>query len=162
MINHPRRSKSAISATPAALKTKRALGATLKRLKHPRHDHDADWAALMAAVKLTFNSLRDQPLFQTDADLWPIYMRSLEPTGEYEVHKCHACRSFMQHFGGLACIDDKGVLVPAMWRPAMVPSFYVPTVNMLSHAVSRAKVIGPFLSSEIQWGQPRTGQAREF
>jgi len=145
MINHPRRSKQAISATPASLKKSK-----------PVHDHDTDYAALLGRVRAAFNRVRHLPLFETDAELWPLYLKSIVSKSERQIHDCHACKSFMKHFGGLATIDDEGHLLSAMWNPPDAPSFYLPTVNALNHAVSRAKVIGPFASTEIQWGKPFT------
>lgn len=138
MVNHPRRSKRiAVTAEPV-------------------HDHDADYAGLLAGVRATFSRTTGRPLFQTSAEgMTDLYLGNLG--AERQVHTCSACRRFLENFGSLATIADDGFATSALWDADAVPDFYRPAVAAMASAVSRAKVTGVFLSSEATWGTPNTG-----
>ena len=142
MVNHPHRSRAAISATP-------------KRIRVPAHDHDADYAALLLAVKATFAKASKSPLFVTAVDLTDAYLDNLGR--ERSVHDCSACKSFLRSFGGLLTIGEDGHTASALWNEDAVPDFYHDAVTAMRKAAERAPVKGPFLSSEPVWGTPKTG-----
>lgn len=58
-------------------------------------------------------------------------------------------------------ITDTGALIPAMWE-GVVPEFYHPAIEAVRKAVSRAKVLSPFLSKEAVWGTPTTSTWTHF
>lgn len=151
MINHPHRSKRAVSASPAPRKKPTLV----------RHDHDADYAALLEAVRTTFNRVRHLPLFRTTAEVWPLYLKNIDRS-ERQIHDCHTCRSFMKHYGDLAVITDDGRLISALWDPIDIPTFYHKASAAIALAIEQAGVIGPFLSAEAQWGQPHTDDWTHF
>jgi len=148
MINHPHRSKRATSPGPAP----RA------KAKPPRHDHDADWAALLTAVREAFirATLVGGTLFETKTtDLADVFLDNIMGD-EYQTHNCTACKSFLRHYGGLVTITENGHTTSVLWDEEAVPAFYRESVFELRRAVERAAVIGPFLSPLVQWGIPKT------
>ena len=81
---------------------------------------------------------------------------------ERPVQACHACRRFIEAFGGLVSITDDGTTIPAFWNPVTVPDFYSAAVKALRGAVRRARVIGVFLSSEDELGTARSDAWTHF
>lgn len=121
------------------------------------HHHDHDYSALLEAATLNFslNTAGSLALFATDATgLFDLYLDSLP--AERQVHNCHACRRFIEAYGGLAVISDQGALTSAVWH-GEVPGFYQSTFAALAGRVAKARVKGVFLSKEATWGTPRTG-----
>lgn len=104
-----------------------------------------------------------RPLFTTDAtDLFGFYLNGLSNHGGYRQHyNCHACRRFIDRYGGLVTINSEtGITEPLLWgswNETEVPRFFADSVFALSGMVSRAKVTGVFLASEKVWGTPQTG-----
>lgn len=147
MINHPRRSRA-----------KRATAATVDLA----HDHQADYAALLTAVRGAFDATIGQPLFATSAGegLFGVFLAHLP--AERNIHTCSACRRFVENFGALATVADDGAITAAMWRHDMVPTFYAPAITALQNAVAHARITKPFLSPEKIWGLPHTGEWTHF
>lgn len=143
MINHPRRSRVRTTAAIAA-----------------DHDHEADYAGLLASVSATF-AKTEGPLFETNAaDLFEIYLANLP--GERDVHTCTACRRFVETFGGLVTLGEGGRSASAIWCAEDAPPFYRKAVNAMQSEVLRARVTAPFLSSERRYGMPKTGEWTHF
>lgn len=144
MVNHPRRSRRA--AAVAELEP---------------HDHDADYAALLEAVRSTFAQATRLPLFATDATgLWEAYLGQLG--AERQVHDCSACRRFVEAFGGLVTIAEDGHAVSALWDVEGAPEFYHGAIKAMVKQVARSRVTAPFLSSLPTWGTPLTGPWTHF
>lgn len=98
----------------------------------------------------------DGPVFTTDAEqLFQVYIGALPPEHRKH-HTCHACRQFIERFGGLVTIDEHGMTTPVVWNADDAPGYYRPAVEALARAVRRAKVTGIFLSPERVWGQPQS------
>lgn len=124
-----------------------------------QHDHDRDYSALLRAVRATFEaeSAGQRALFRTDASgLFDLYLDSLP--GERQVHDCRACQRFVETFGGLVSISEGGAAVPVMWNGEHAPDFYEPAFTQLAARVANARVTGVFLSSNVVWGTPVTGE----
>jgi len=103
----------------------------------------------------------DGPVFTTDAEtvgsgLFQLFLTSL-PANRRQHYTCHACRRFVQQFGGLVTIDDKGRTVPVMWVKSEAVDIMAAPVDALAGRVKRARVTGVFLSGERVWGTPVTG-----
>jgi hypothetical protein len=97
------------------------------------------------------------PLFTTNAEgLFEAYLSAM-PESDRQYHTCHACRNFIERFGGLVTIDEKGMTAPAVWNEEDAPDVYRGAVAALARIVRRAKVTGVFMSSEKVWGLPVTG-----
>lgn len=78
----------------------------------PRGNHeDAAYEAMLARLTARVSAITE-PLFTTDAvGLWEAFLGAI-PEGERQYHTCHACRRFIEGFGGLATITAAGA-VPA-------------------------------------------------
>lgn len=126
--------------------------------------HDADYDGFLARVQARFeaNVSGGAPVFQTDAtNLWELYLGSFLGPVDRQYHNCHACRHFIERFGGLVTIGNRvqqdGSTTPAIWDELDAPEAYKPAVAAMARAVKRAKVTGVFLSSDAVWGTPETG-----
>ena len=98
------------------------------------------------------------PLFTTDVEgLWGLYLDGFADPADRQHHTCHACRHFIERFGGLVTIDALGRTASATWREDGTPEHFRPAVAAMAKAVSRARVTGVFLSSDKTWGTPTTG-----
>lgn len=122
-------------------------------------DHD-DYAPFLEAVHSHFQDTAGPaggPFFTTDAaDLFLAFLAAL-PDHERQHHTCHACRRFVEQYGGLVTIDGDGRTLPVMWPPD-APGFYGPALEAAARIVRKAKVTGAFLSRLPVWGQPVTGK----
>jgi hypothetical protein len=118
--------------------------------------YDEGYGDLEASIA---NAISDGTLFQTDANpdaMWAAYLGSL-PEGRRQFYACHACRHFIQRFGGLVTIDVTGRQQSALWS-AMPPQFFLRAVESLQSLANKAKVTGVFLSVDKTLGTPRTGE----
>jgi len=141
MVNHPRRNRKAAVVQDLSV----------------RHDHEAEYPllrqAIISAAKAIPQTVR---LFRTDASgLFDLFLNSLPEARQ--VHNCTACRRFMKEYGNLVLIADDGNTIPAFWHSDAVPMFYQPAVAAIGKVISKAKVTAPFLSSDLVWGIPITG-----
>ncbi len=137
-------------------------------VQHGNHS-DADYDGFLARLQARFLGNIEggaAPLFETDAaDLWSAYLGTFGPPpadGEAtsplrQYHTCHACRQFVERFGGLVTVDAAGMTAPAIWHEDDAPDAYKPAISAMARLVRRAKVTGVFLSSDRVWGTPETG-----
>ncbi len=126
-------------------------------------DDDA-YGGLLARFSRRFDDLvaRGGPLFTTDAgDLWPVYLECF-PAPTRKFHECHACRSFIQHFGSLVVLED-GRARSAIWRDDEVADTpEAAAFRAMRDVVDAARVSGVFLSPVALLGQPKTGVWRHL
>lgn len=122
------------------------------------HDHEHDYSALLIGVRAAFDAVSDHArLFLTDATgLNDLYLGSLPQ--ERQTHNCHACRRFIEVYGGLVAITEAGETIPVMWQPEGVPEFYQETFAALRAKVKHARVTSVFLTKQAVWGTPLTGE----
>jgi hypothetical protein len=100
--------------------------------------------------------LGDVKLFTTDAqNLFDLYLNNL-PADQRQYYNCHACRDFLERYGGLVTITPEGEIVPAMWN-IDVPVFFHEATKQIRNTVGKSKVTGVFISSEKNLGTPVTG-----
>ncbi len=122
---------------------------------------DADYDAYLARVQARF-SATPGPLFQTDSEgLYAAYLQAM-PAETRQYYTCHACRQFIERFGGLVTIDEAGTTTSAIWTEEDAPDHYKAPVAAMLHIVRRAKIDAPFLSTEKTWGIPVTGKWHHF
>lgn len=96
-----------------------------------------------------------EPLFTTDVkNLYELFLDNL-PAEARQHYNCNACRSFVNHYGGLVRIDCKGNLHPVMWKYA--PVFFDTAVHAISEKVTKADVTGMFVTDLKRLGIPKTG-----
>jgi hypothetical protein len=101
-------------------------------------------------------------IFTTDVqdriDLYDLYLSSF-PTEEARQHyTCHACRHFIQRFGGLVTIDEKGNAHSVIWKEDGTPEYFLPAVKAVKKEVLKSRVNGVFLPDSRVLGQPKTGE----
>lgn len=96
-------------------------------------------------------------LFTTDVTgLWELYLGNL-PVEAKQHYTCHACRHFIERFGGLVTIDENGSMESAIWDVASTPKFFVPAVSAMKEAVLNSRVNGVFVPDARVLGTPKTG-----
>lgn len=96
---------------------------------------------------------RGDRLFTTDAeDLFAAYLAAF-PEHLQQHHNCNACRHFVERFGGLVTIDERGVATSALWHDDAPYPYDEPLRAMRAH-VEAAKVTGVFYSEETLLGFP--------
>jgi hypothetical protein len=98
-------------------------------------------------------------LFKTavSEDLFEVYLDHL-PEEARQHYSCNACRHFVNRFGGLVFISEKGNITSAMWNEQNTPSFFKASVSAMKKVVESAVVTGVFLSDEKKLGIPKTGE----
>ena len=95
-------------------------------------------------------------LFTTDATgLFDAFLAAL-PDEARQHYTCHACRRFVDTYGGLVTINADGEMASALWRLSAPDMFKLPAQHMI-RAVVRANVTGVFLSGSNVLGTPVTG-----
>lgn len=109
-------------------------------------------------IKETFeNRDKESPLFKTDSeDLFDIFLDNLP--SERQHYTCHACRRFVNKYGGLVTISEKGQITPVIWDPKTTPHFFKNSVEKLHRKVQNSKVTGVFYSNDRVIGEPTTGE----
>lgn len=124
----------------------------------PLHDPDR-YEDFLAVLSITFHGVAGpkEKLFTTDATGLFDQFLAVFPAEVRQHYTCHACRRFVETYGGLVTIDSEGKTTSALWNPERVPELYQPNVAALKATVEKAKVTGVFLSSEKTWGTPVTG-----
>src|SRR5271167_3673172 len=119
---------------------------------------DYDFPSLANAVKYYFDgsTKANNWLFTTDAEgLYDAYLTNI-PEGYRQQHTCHCCRSFINRFGSLVCINEHAGTYSPIWDSHSVPNFYKPAIEAMAKVVDKAKVTGVFLSSKETLGTPQT------
>lgn len=127
---------------------------------------DSDYDALLArfAKRFTANVQGgSEPLFTTDAEgLFAAYLESFADGIDRQHHNCSACRHFLERFGGLVTIDERGITTPALFNVDDADEPYKVAFANLARIVRKAKVTGVFLSSQRVLGSPVTGVWRHL
>jgi hypothetical protein len=158
MVTHPNR-KRRVTATQAVAQATPAPAIETEHDIHyaaMRDDLPTSFLASIASVRGVGREPAPR-LFCTDATgLYETYLGALGT--ERQVHTCHACRRFIEAFGGLALITENGLVTSPLWNAVHVPSFYQPAFAAMANAVSKARVTGVFLSSKKTLGTPVTGK----
>jgi len=123
-------------------------------------DSDRDgYREFLQSVKVNFKHSLDKgyKLFTTDVEgsLYDLFLMVL-PKEARQHYNCNSCRHFINRFGGLVTIDEKGLPHSAMWNEQLVPDFFKPVVEKLRTRVEMSKVTGIFISSDSTLGHPMT------
>lgn len=135
---------------------------TLVSLDLANDDRNRDgYEDLLAQIRHNFDRRTSdslEPLFKTDAgDLYELFLRHI-PAEARQHYNCNACRHFVNRFGGLVTIDEKGHTTPVMWDRLAAPLFFIEAVEAVAATVKAAKVTGVFITSERRLGTPITGE----
>lgn len=123
---------------------------------------DSSYAAFRDRLRsgLKFRAKRDGALFTTDvsgADLWALYLENFPAGPARQHHNCTACRRFIESYGGLATLGERGEVRSAVWDPADADDEHLPAVVAMEHAVRRSGITGVFLTSRLELGTAETG-----
>lgn len=98
----------------------------------------------------------DEPLFRTNASgLFDIFLKNL-PEEARQHYNCNACRSFVNHYGGLVKIDDNGITHPVMWTYSP-PGIFILSISEIRETVRKASVTGVFYASNYELGRAIDG-----
>lgn len=117
---------------------------------------DDPFPALQACVAEYFSAFAKGPFFTTDAEgLFDVFLAQL-PEELRPTYDCHACKAFIERYGGLVTLDEDGYMCPVAW-PFDAPEPFREAVTRMARKVTTAKVTGVFLSPDLVWGTPITG-----
>lgn len=123
----------------------------------PLTTDEVDYLTLLEQLRITFAAAVANPatpLFTTNADnLFSLFLEYL-PEAMHQHHTCNACHKFLERFGGLVAVNDKGVPIPVMWTMVNAPALYADAVREMYTAVLNATITGVFYESEATWGLP--------
>jgi len=109
------------------------------------------------SIKSTLESFGTVPLFTTNVgELFDVFLSNI-PEDSRQYYNCHACRAFINRFGGLVAISDNGETHPVMWN-GNAPDLFRESVQAMERAIQKAKVDGVFLSKDKVLGTPITGE----
>lgn len=125
---------------------------------------DPEYNAYRERIQARFDAVMKggRAAFTTDAGgLFKLYLEGL-PEADRQHCTCHACRVFVERFGGLATIDEAGASTSPIWCEDDAPDRYKVSAKALAAAVRRARVTGVFLAADVMWGTPQTGQWSHF
>jgi len=94
-------------------------------------------------------------LFTTDVTgLFQAYL-DLLPPAQRQHYTCHACRQFVERYGGLVAIVN-GQLEPVAWpEPSNIPEPFRDIAHALRRRVKKAQVTGVFVTHDKTWGIPQ-------
>ena len=108
------------------------------------------------AVKKKFAESEETTLFTTDgSSLFAVFIKNLPPADQQH-YNCRACRQFIERFGGLVSITERGETRSALWNERAVPEFFRDSVAAMRKAVEHAEVTGVFISGAETLGNPLT------
>lgn len=113
-----------------------------------------DFDRWVAAIRDHVAKAGKAPLFTTtpETPLFDTFLDSFQSPVTRQVHNCHCCRHFLERFGGLATIDEKGQRTPLFWSAPGTPWPYGNAAARLADAVRRAPIGGVFYSGESRFG----------
>ena len=94
--------------------------------------------------------------------LWETYLDAFTSPVERQWHNCHACKEFIEKYGGLVTIAPDGNTTALIWNPAEAPDSYKAAVQAMKKKVEKASVVGIFYSAQKTLGKPETGVWRHF
>lgn len=113
--------------------------------------------SMMLKDEFTKKMKEDIPLFTTDIeDLFEIFLNNL-PSEARQHYTCNACRHFVNKYGKLVTINDKGEMKPVMWD-FDAPGIFKKSVSMMNKAVLKSNIRGMFFTDVNILGQPITGE----
>lgn len=120
-----------------------------------------NYPGFLQSIKDNFNTIVGSgvSLFTTNVqeDLFEVFLNNIDEDARGH-YTCRECAKFVNRFGGLVTIKDKGKVVPVMWDDKNVPPYFANAVKELKKVVAKATITGVFLSSENKLGQPKTGK----
>lgn len=125
---------------------------------------DEGYPEFLDAIRFHYGSVGDVPLFRVDtAGLFDRFLMNL-PKRLRQHYTCHACRHFVEQYGGLVCINPDGTKSSAIWPfdappvwPFDAPPVFAEAVRWLRMEVAKRPIVGAFVSAARVYGTPVTG-----
>lgn len=111
-----------------------------------------------AFSKMAKNASR---LYKTNVSgdqLWDAYINSFPEGEERQSHNCHACHSFIKHYGNVVAIVDNTIVT--YWDAVHSPG-YENTAKAMSKVVLSAPIENVFLTTESNLGLDRNREMLE-
>lgn len=134
-------------------------GNTASGLGYDVSNSNADgYNDFLGAVKAKFNAVvaSGVKLFQTNAqNLYADFLNTLPPHARQH-YTCRACGTFLNRFGNLVTIDEKGKVSSVLWDEHDVPQFFYKVVRQLRMRVEVEPVMNVFLSDTQKLGNEVT------
>lgn len=131
--------------------------------QNPGNRTDTVYTHWLKSIQDNFiENYQDAPLFTTNQGpaLWDAYIDHFPP-GKRDYYRCSHCRRFIERYGSLVTINDRGALIPVMWDILRAPSRYRDSVVAMSDILRgngtwgdypHVQVTGVFVSSKKEWG----------
>lgn len=105
-----------------------------------------------AFSKMAKNASRLYKTGVSGDQLWDAYINSFPEGEERQSHNCHACHSFIEHYGNVVAIVDNTIVT---YWDAVHSAGYENTAKAMSKVVLSAPIENVFLSSERNLGLDR-------
>ena len=120
-------------------------------------DIDADYYHLENLIAKRIKGLKGTPLFTTDATgLWKAYLGGIAPRYR-RGYNCHCCRRFIEKYGSLVTIDERGNATPAIWSYDGGCKMFNKGIQKIIAIVAAANVTGVFYDESVEWGRKEDG-----
>lgn len=101
---------------------------------------------------------KNTKLFKTNAEnLFDIYLNNL-PEEARQYYNCNACKNFINRYGGIVRIDEKGNKHSVVWNLDTTPEFFKKSVKAILEEIEKSKVVGMLIPEERRLGFDRTGK----
>lgn len=101
-----------------------------------------------------------QPIFKTTAtSLFDLFLEGI-PAGFRQHYNCRNCQSFIDTYGGLVILDERGSKTPVCWSQTWdLPAvFFHGSIRSICLMIDKAAVTGQFFSEAPRaWGNPVNG-----
>lgn len=121
-------------------------------------DRSADmYDDLLEGIQQSFNEAvkSNEPLFVVNVvQLYDVFLNGL-PSDARQHYNCRTCRNFVNDYGRIVQINDKGDIEPVMWKYS--PSFFAAAVENVRRSIKKSRVTGVFITSEKTLGSPVSG-----
>lgn len=118
---------------------------------HRLDDYFSAFASIVRAVV----AATKPPYFTTSVpNLYEIYLSGFSDD-QRQTHRCHACRRFIEQYGGLVVLDEEGHSRSLFWS-ADVPEIYRRSVAEMRTEVEHASAEDVFYSEAADWGTVST------
>lgn len=137
---------------PRTANTSAAIASASASAVRPHRSPD-EFDAWVSVIAKHVAAMPNVPLFLTEPaePLFDLYLNSFSGAAR-QTHNCNSCRHFLERFGSLVMINERGGCVPLFWDFAGVPTMYKDICHRLALEVWRSPIVGVFLSGETTWG----------
>lgn len=119
---------------------------------------EAEYKSFLVEFQQNFDAIVGAaPVFTTNTSLlWETFIENIDED-QRQYYNCHACRDFINAYGGLVVINNEGYVVPVLWQVPCNEEQLHEAFLELSTRVSKHSVTGVFLSDKKVIGKPETG-----